>query len=279
MAVQHPAGPLPPQAIDLADVNGHDVTLRWPSPPSEPAPVTYLVEGGPTPTTMIGAVRVAASRPALTVTLPDGTWFFRVSSETAAGTSAPSAPRSVALGTNAFPSAPTGLIGLVSGGRVALSWTPAFDAGAPAGTVIDVSGTLNGLVPVAGVHGWQFDGVPPGTYAVSVRSQTAAGVGAASAPITVSVPSACAGSPGSPRDVLAYHAAGRLHVLWNPPIVGTAVERYVVTLAGPLAGTFDVGPQRVHAVAMPPGSYALSVTAVNTCGVSAPTAAVTVVVP
>jgi hypothetical protein len=279
MPVTHPEGtPMPPARVEIASVRDHQVTLRWLPPASGPPPTAYLLEGGTDAAQMVAASVIPAGRPAATFTLPDGTWFVRVTSLATLGRSVPSSPLRIALGTNAFPGPPTSLHAVVSGQRVALSWTPAFDAGPIVGSVIDVVGNIAGLIPVVGTDGWVFDGVPPGTYAVAVRSRTAAGVGAASAPVVVSVPGACTGAPDPPEHLLVFDGGGSLSAIWNPPSTGAAVESYLVTVTGSFVATVDVGRQRVHDVPIAPGSYTLSITAINACGASAPTPPATAVI-
>jgi hypothetical protein len=67
-----------------------------------------------------------------------------------------------------------------------------------------------------------------------------------------------------------------LHLPWEPGTIGPAPTAYVVVVTGGWLGSFVTAARQVSG-AVGPGSYTLSLIAVNPCGASTATAPVTVV--
>ncbi len=259
-------------------VAGNQVTLRWDPPAAGPPPTGYLIEGGLAPGAPVASA-VTGPTPALTFTAPSGAFFLRVTSLDGAMASGVSNEVPLYVNVPVAPSAPVSLTGLVNDTSMALSWKPTFGGAAPTDTILDVSGALVGSVSVGAVDTFTFAGVPPGTYTFTVRSANATGGSAAATPVTLTFPAACTGVPAPPRNYLYYREGSVLHLLWDPPATGPAATAYVLNVTGSFVGAVPVGVSRNPSGAVPPGSYSVSVSALNACGASVPTAAQTVVVP
>ena len=133
-------------------------------------------------------------------------------------------------------------------------------------------------MPVGLDERFTFRGVPAGTYTFTVRATNGAGVSAPSNPVTLTFPTGCTGAPQPPERFLAYSVGDWLNLLWNPPSAGPAATSYQVSATGAVAGTVPLTARWLSG-AVPPGSYTLTVTALNPCGASAPSPPQTVVVP
>jgi hypothetical protein len=176
------------------------------------------------------------------------------------------------------PSAPANLLATVSGNRVDLAWTNTFTGGAPTGLVLNVSGAVNTSLPIAVAESVSFNGVPPGTYALSVAATNAGGTGPSSNAVTVTFPTTCSGSPLTPTQFLAYRLGRTLSVLWQTADTGPAPTDFVISVPE-LRLNLATGGARSASGSVPPGTYTLSVASRNGCGVSVPTASQTIVVP
>jgi hypothetical protein len=173
---------------------------------------------------------------------------------------------------------PTALTATANGNSLSLSWGHTFAGGAPTGTQLDVRGSATASLPLSAAETLALDGVPAGTYTLSVRATNTAGAGASSAPVTVTVPAACSGAPAPPANVLAYAIGRTVHLVWDPPTTGAAPASYVLHVGGSFTGAFPLPPRNFSSPA-PPGAYSLSLSAVNACGSSAQTPSQTVFVP
>ncbi len=151
----------------------------------------YLLEAGQSP----GASNLGSFALANTTTLvaspPRGVYYVRLRAVNACGTSPASNEVAITLdGTVAVPSPPTGLAAVVAGNLVSLAWTPPTSGGTPSGYRLE-GGTAPGGVDTivnTAAPSLVVPGVPRGTYYVRVRSFNAAGIGSATADVTVTVP-------------------------------------------------------------------------------------------
>jgi hypothetical protein len=89
---------------------------------------------------------------------------------------------------------------------------------------------------------------------------------------------ACSSAPLAPANLSAVRDGNVVIVRWQPPGGASAPSSYVLDVTGSFVGSFStVAPGLSGAVS--PGAYTVSVKAINACGASAPTPAITVVVP
>jgi hypothetical protein len=176
------------------------------------------------------------------------------------------------------PSAPESVTAAVDGSALRLAWRNTYAGGEPTSLILDVAGSVHASVPLTMADTVSFARVPSGTYTLALRAVNGSGASVPSAPLTVTVPEPCTGPPLQVENFLAYRVGNTVNLLWDPPTVGTAPAGYLINVGGAWAGSFPTSSRSLSA-AVPPGSYAVSVTATNTCGVGAPTAVQTVVVP
>lgn len=267
----------PPTIIGAQpDARGR-VSLSW-VPPAATAGLTgFQLEGGLTAGAVAGVLPLGLV-PGATLQLPEGTYFLRVRSVAGATPSAPSNEIVVHVGATRPPSAPTALEALVVGRDLQLVWRNTWTGGTPTSTVLDVTGPVAASVPLGVTDSFAVQGVPPGTYTLRVRAENAAGMSAASAPVTIAVPLPCSGRPNPPTNLVAYALGGRLFISWDYGAGGVAPTGYVLTSSGAITGSVAT-PQRTLSGAVPSGSYSLTVAAQNACGTSAASAPVPVTVP
>ena len=267
----------PPTSLRAATILGNTVTLRWTPPSGGPVPTGYVLEGGLTAGAAQASLLTGPS-PIFTFTAPTGSFFVRVRTIFGDERSEPSNEIRLFVRVAQPPSPPDSFIGSVDGNALALAWRNTYAGGEPTSLILDVTGAVNTSVPLRMADSATFTGVPPGTYTLALRSANGSGSSAASAPLTLTVPAPCNGTPSQVEHFLAYRVGNRINVVWDPPTSGAAPTGYVVNVSGALTGSFSTASRTLSA-AVPPGSYALTVTATNTCGVSTPTAVQTVVVP
>ncbi len=128
---------------------------------------------------------------ALTVSAPPGLYYVRVRAVNACGIGPVSNEVAVRLdGSVAVPEAPTGLTAGVAGNVVTMAWTPPVSGGTPTGYQVEGGATPGGVDAVAHTAAATLvvPGAPPGTYYLRVRAFNAAGLGSATADLTVVVP-------------------------------------------------------------------------------------------
>jgi large repetitive protein len=268
-----------PANLRIVSRTGTRVTLAWTPPAAGLLPTSYAIEGG-----LFGQSQVLATLPSggpatqLTLDVPYGAYFVRVSSLWNGRRLGTSASLLFAVDANPEPSAPVGLLGSSAGSTLALSWRTTWEGAAPTGARLFVFGAITASLDLAMSESFVFPSVPPGTYTFAVSSTAGSRVGPPSALVTLTFPGACAGAPHPPAAFNASTQGRTVYLDWLPPSSGEAATSYVVTASGAFTGSFPIS-SRSFTSPVPPGSYTLSVQAVGPCGTSAPTAPQTVVVP
>jgi hypothetical protein len=197
------------------------------------------------------------------------------------GPGAPSNEVALTVGTPPapLPGAPT-LTGAVAQTTVSLAWTPAATGGAPtsyvleAGTSPGAANLFNGNV---GASTQLTAAVTPAVYYIRVRGVNATGVGPASNEVVLTA--GCT-PPAIPTGLTFSVAGNTVTLSWNP---APGAAAYVLEAGtSPGAGNVFSGPvggATSLAASAPAGTYYVRIRSANPCGISNPTADVTIVVP
>lgn len=269
----------PPSGLVAAAINGHTVTLQWTPPTAGPAPTSYVIDGGLSPGDTLASLPTGGAIPVYTFAAPTGSFYVRVRAVAGNTSSAPSNEIQIHVDVPVPPSAPADLLGVANGSTLGLAWKNTFAGGAPTGLTLQVTGALTASLPLPMSDHFTFSGVPPGTYTLSLRATNPAGVSAPSNSVTLSFPQGCSGVPLAPIGLVAYKTGTTIHVSWQPAASGAAPTAYVLNVSGTLNASLPVGSLRAISGAVPPGTYALSVAALNACGTNGSAGPVSVTIP
>ena len=183
------------------------------------------------------------------------------------------------------PDAPGNFSAVVSGSTVTVSWLPPPSGTTPLAYQLE-AGSVSGGADLAVVQApapqtaLTFPGIPPGLYYARVRGLSAAGAGAASNEVAITV-RPCSQPPPVPAS-FGSTVNGRLVTLsWAVPGTADGPTQFVIE-AGSVSGLANLailtvdGASRTLAVEAPPGTYFVRMRGVNACGSS--TASVDIVV-
>lgn len=275
LAVTQAAPANQPIDVTVTSIDQQVVTLRWVW--SGPPPDSYLLVGGPVPGSEAGSLQTSSSEPVARFTAPRGTFYVCVIGIRNGERLLPSEDVRISVSIPEAPSAPAQLQGLANGRALDLTWVNTLSGGAPALSVLEVSGTLNGVLSLPLTERFSFPEVPDGTYTFAVRAANASGVSPASPPVTLTFPGACE-RPATPESFQAYATGRTVTLHWNPPLMGAAATSYVLTVRGALDLTLPVSGRELVTDA-PSGTYIVTVSAVNACGTGPATGPVTITVP
>ncbi len=278
LIVNPPPPVQPPTGLLASSIIGNVVTLRWTNPAIGPTPTNFVLEGGVLPGQVLASIPTGSPFPIYTFTAPTGAFYVRVHALAGANRSGPSNEIRIFVNTPTPPSPPADLLGVVNGSSLGLSWRNTFSGGAPTAIVLSVTGSLNASLPLGFANNFTFNGVPGGTYTLSVSAANAAGMSGPSNPITLTFPGACSGVPLSPIRFLAYKVGTTIYVVWDPAASGPAPTGYVLNVSGAFVGSFPT-TSRMLSGTVGPGSYSLSVLATNACGSSPATPVQTISIP
>lgn len=271
-----PPPPEPPSSL-RATVDGNRVTLAWDAP-STGTVAGYVLEGGATPGSVLASIPTGQNTPGFSFDAPSGAFYIRIHALGAGRRSAASNEIQILVNVPRPPSAPSGLRGLANGSDLLLSWINTTVGGTPSSLQLDVTGAITTSLSLPTSEAFSYSGVPPGTYTFTVRATNATGSSLASPPVTLTFPGTCPGAPQAPSNFTVARQGAQLTVNWDPPASGAAVSSYVLNVSGAVNLSLPV-PGRTISGAVAPGSYQLSVQAVNPCGVGPVSAAQSVTVP
>lgn len=180
-----PLVPSPPAPL-LGAVQQGGVALSWQPTFSggEPAGFELDVTGAVTATVPLGVVEHFA-----VPNVPPGFYTFRVRAVNAYGSSAPSAPLTLAVtgGCSGPPLPPANILASVSGATLQFVWDLPASGAAIDDYLIDVaSPAFTGQVPIGGRA--LSAAVPPGAYTLRFASRNACGTSPFTSPTTLTVP-------------------------------------------------------------------------------------------
>ena len=270
--------PVAPTNLAATRIVGNQVTLRFTPPTAGAVPTGYLLEGGALPGQVQASLPLGPV-PVHTLTAPTGAFYVRVRSVVGSVVSAASNEVRIFVNQPVLPSPPTSLTGLAFGSSLRLAWKNTFDGGAVDRVALDVTGPISTSLLLGPTETFAFDGVPPGTYVFSVRAQNTVGTSGSSSAGVIDLPGNLLGRTAGPnrassRTALATPCTSSGNR--RPP----DRHRRVSSPASPAAFTasFPVAGRSIGG-AVGPGTYNLSVAAVNACGTGPATAVQTVVVP
>jgi hypothetical protein len=265
-----------PTDLELVSLVGNRVTVSWSAPVDSIRPTGYVLEGGVSPGSVMGSVPILSTINAFTFVAPTGSFYIRLHALSGALKSDASDEIRIFVSVPSPPTAPRNLLGLADGSSLYLAWHNGAGP-APVAMALDVTGTITTSLTLPRAESFSFSDVPAGTYTVAVRAVDAAGRRSdASNSVTLTFPGTCA-APAPPTQ-LALTASGRvIQALWSLPPGGTAPAAYRLHVTGAYVGTIDV-PGRSISGAVDPGTYSISVVAINPCGASAPTPPKTITV-
>ena len=268
----------PPTGLVTSSMIGNRITLKWTPPTFGPAPTGYVIEGGIHPGETLATIPTGNATPSISFDAPPGSFYLRVHTVAGATRSRSSSEIRVHVSAPAAPSVPANLLGLAHGSTVSLTWRNTFSGGVPASMVLDVTGSLNTSLPLPMGESFTFNGVPAGTYTFSLRAVNAVGTSGPSSPVTLSFPATCSGAPQRPVGVVASRSGTVISLAWEPAASGAAPTSYLLNVTGAATVSVPTTARNVSG-AVGPGSYTLRVVAVNACGSSSASTAVTVVIP
>lgn len=268
----------PPSGLEASSNAGNAITLRWVPPAKGPRPTHYVLEGGVAPGQVLASISTGSDNPTFLLAAPTGAFYIRM--HAMAGTQRSAASNEILINVNQAipPSAPTNLTGLANGASLTLAWRNDFNGGAPLSLTLDVTGSSNASLPLGVTDNFAFSGVPPGTYTFSLRATNASGSSAASNAVTLTFPGVCAGPPQVPPAFVAYRVGTTLFVRWETPASGPAPASYRLNVSGSVNISVPT-TARFLSGAAGPGTYGLSVAAVNPCGIGPATPVQSVVIP
>lgn len=262
-----------------AMVTGSLVSFNW---SGTPGATSYVLEAGSVPGAANIAVLPLGAATGFQIVAPNGTYYVRVRAWLPSGTSTLSNEVTVVVGP--VPPGPMGHLSSAVVGNVAtFGWTPPATGGTPSEYRLE-AGSAPGLaniavMPVQGT-GLIVPGVPPGVYFVRVRAVNAAGAGAPSNEVLVSV--APPEVPGTPTGLSAVVDGTTVHLFWTPATGGGVPTDYVMAVAlspgGPPILVVRSAAPYFGTAGAPPGTYFVRVAAVNDAGISAPTSDLMVIV-
>jgi hypothetical protein len=275
VTVQNGITPVP-TFLRASRIVGNTVTLTW-TPPTAFTPTGYELAGGTSPDQVLATIPTGSTAPTFTFTAPTGAFYVRVHALNGAARSGASNEIRIFVNVPRPPGVLTNLLGVGSGSTIVLAWQNAPTGGIPTGILLDVSGGLTTTLNLPAGESFTSAGVPPGTYTLSVRAANGAGISLPSNSVTLTFPATCT-PPATPINLAATRDGGFVIVSWNLPPAGAAPSGFVLSVTGDFVGSFASTGRSMRAAA-PRGTYALQIAAVNPCGTSAQSAAVSLTVP
>lgn len=185
---------------------------------------------------------------------------------------------SAAASAATLPGPPGKLVATVQAASMTLKWSPPTTGSAPTGYRLEAGSrpgaTDFGVFDLGPVTSIGPVPVPPLTLHIRVRARNAAGVGAPSNEVVVSVACQVPPPPGNPQVTVTN--VNQVTLRWSAPVTSPAAAptgyklSVGVTDFGNELGTYDLGNRTsIGPVAFPAGYYNLTLASYNACGPSA----------
>ena len=267
-----------------ASVDGSNVSLSWGAPTTGAAPTNYIL-----------IARTAAGAPLRTIDMglatafvtpaPNGAYRVSVAASNSFGTGPESAPQTFSVPSlPAPPGVPGTLAAAVSGSTATFTWAPPASGGAPSSYTLIAGLTPGFTTPIATLPvpapstTLTVPGVPNGTYYVRLVAQNAGGISGAGNEVVVTV--GAVAPPGAPTLNPPQVVGNTVSLSWTPG-AGPAPTSYVLIarVGGVPIGALPFPGTSTAIPGVPSGTYSLTLVALNAAGASAPSNAVTLVVP
>ena len=274
--------PAAPQGLSAGVVGTH-VTLNWTPPAGGGAVSQYVLEAGTAPGLSNLAVVPLGTVTSFSANVPPGVYYARMRASNLAGLSAPSNEVIVRVGVacTAPPAAPSAFSAAIGGLNVTFNWLGGASPEPTATYVIEVGSApgLTDLVAIETAATSLSAAGPPGTYFTRVRAGNACGSSGPSNEVVVQL--GCQSAPATPTGVSATVNGPAVTLNWLAG-GGGAPEHYILEVGLSPGATDLVIPTGSAATSLsasaPPGTYYVRVRGRNTCGTSAPSSEVAVVV-
>ncbi|MGE0360245.1 MAG: DUF1800 family protein [Vicinamibacterales bacterium] len=267
-----------PTGLTAAYIGGNRLTLRWNPPALGPAPTSYVLEGGVAPGQPFATLPTGSPAPTFSFAAPSGSFYIRLRALRGAQMSLPSNEIRVYVNYPQRPSPPTNFQGAVKSSSMWLAWKNTYAGGAPTHLQMDVTGGFTTSIPLPLTETFSVPAMPRGTFTLRLRALNAAGASNQSSSVTVTAPSTNCTAPRVPSNYFATKSGNQVVVSWEAPQGGTPAQGYHLTVTGSINGVFPVAGNG-FAAAAPPGTYNLSIRAINACGPGPSTPIQTVVIP
>jgi predicted phage tail protein len=268
------------------------VFLSWRAPTTTPAPVSYLIEAGSAAgLSDVAAIQTVNAQTYFSTSVSGGgTFYVRVRSVGTGGASGPSNEVVITLLDPRLPGAPCCLTVSAAGQTVTLTWFGPFGGNPPTTFVIQASSRAGGPSDLANfatgntLTRFTASGVAPGTYFLRVLAANSAGVGPPSpeASLIVIAPTACTAPPSVPTNLVPLVTGSTVTLGWS---LSTGIVSSYVIEAGSAPGLADLAVVDTGAtlgtatfMSVARGTYYARVRGKNSCGSSAASAEVVVIV-
>ena len=278
LTVNVPTTVQPPNSLHVSALSGNLVTFRFRPSTLGPAATGFVLEGGIVPGQVLASVPTGSDVPIFSIVAPTGSFYVRMHAIEGVNRSAASNEIRVHVNVPVAPSAPDMFRATEYGDSVVLSWRNTFAGGQPASLVLDVGGAATAQIPLGLSESLTVNGVPPGNYTLNLRSLNGGGSSLALQPGDRDGALALRGSARGAVERAGLSRRQQRNVVWDPPAAGPAASSYVLIVSGSFVGSLATTARSVSAPAAP-GSYTVSVVAVNPCGSSPPSAPQTIVIP
>ena len=275
--------------LQPAAVAGGEVSLRWSTSASGPAPAGFTVVASRTPGAAPFVWLPVGTQTSTVVPAQAGAYYVRVLA-LISGMEVSSNEIEVIVGAGPAPTAPQNFAAAASGRIVTMTWTPPANAAiAPVMTYYVEAGSTAGVSNLARFPTgnaqtmYVSPPVPDGSYWLRVRAQSAGGVGPPTADVRVVVGPP---PPGAPTLTGGLTGPGAVQMQWTTaPAPGVPVTGYELR-AGSGPGLSNVAVFTLPAAALdfstvgvPPGTYYVRVVALSSAGPGTPSNEVVVTVP
>ncbi|MEP7116776.1 MAG: DUF1800 family protein [Acidobacteriota bacterium] len=273
-----PSNVQPPTGLRVEQQYGNMMMLKWTPPGLGPVPTGYMLEGSITPGAVIATVPTGSAATTFTMAVPTGSFYIRMRALNGGEMSLPGNEIKVNVNVPVKPAAPTNFQAVVKGRSLWLAWKNSYTGGEPTSLFIDATGIVTATVPLPLSEEFYTPSLPDGTITLRLRAVNAAGSSPQSSSISLNVPTTTCALPRVPMSYSAVRAGNAVVMAWDAPSGGSPATSYQIVVSGAYNGALPTSA-RGFAAAAPPGTYVLSVRAVNACGAGPATAFQTVVIP